>query len=159
MRVSLADVFTEETFFLGADETPQCALEGMARAIFDFHTANVTGKFNPHSSGAEWWVPAFEIEEKNCFSHASPYSRYEVYQTRLIFKYLFSFFFLMKPAYDHVLVFSLNFSGINNLERNNLVKLRRCTAFPCCGGLWVEGLVDLRATAREKENRNGSKIP
>lgn len=40
--------------WLAADAEPRCALERLARAIFERHTAGVP--FNPATSGAEWWA-------------------------------------------------------------------------------------------------------
>ena len=40
--------------WLAATAEPRCALERLARAIFERHTAGV--EFNPETSGAEWWA-------------------------------------------------------------------------------------------------------
>ena len=40
--------------WLGATAKPRCALERLARAIFQQHTAGVS--FDPATSGAEWWT-------------------------------------------------------------------------------------------------------
>ena len=40
--------------WLAADAEPRCAVERLARAIFERHTAGVP--FNPSTSGAEWWA-------------------------------------------------------------------------------------------------------
>lgn len=44
-----------QTFFVSASEAPRCALEAMAKAIFDFHTSGLQD-FCTSSSGAEWWT-------------------------------------------------------------------------------------------------------
>jgi len=43
------------TFFLPANETPKCALEGLVHDIFRFHTENLKHRFDSNKSGAEWW--------------------------------------------------------------------------------------------------------
>jgi hypothetical protein len=40
--------------WLAATAEPRCALERLARAIFERHTAGV--EYNPETSGAEWWA-------------------------------------------------------------------------------------------------------
>ena len=77
-----------ETFWLGADATPRCALERLARRIFDLHTAPASeawratrgekvkdkGKdadpdpyplpFDPATSGAEWWTQVLDPRDE-----------------------------------------------------------------------------------------------
>ena len=48
----------------GAAEPPRCALEALAKSVFEKHTEGARGTFDPLKSGAEWWVqvrPAFEV--------------------------------------------------------------------------------------------------
>lgn len=62
----------QDTFWLGASETPRCALEAVALEIFRQHTA-----LSPHAadaeSGVEWWAQvkdptaAAETEREVCF--------------------------------------------------------------------------------------------
>ena len=42
------------TFFLHSNETPRCAMEALALQIFNLHSKGK--KFDPLSSGAEWWT-------------------------------------------------------------------------------------------------------
>ena len=41
--------------WLGATAEPRCALERLARAVYDLHVADLDG-FDPATSGAEWWA-------------------------------------------------------------------------------------------------------
>jgi hypothetical protein len=43
-----------ETYFIGADEMPGCALEQLAQDIFRFHAKGLS--FDASKSGAEWWT-------------------------------------------------------------------------------------------------------
>ena len=56
----MAEVFTEETFWVGASHTPQCALERLALDVFNFHTAAAAAahSFDASRSGAEWCAAA-----------------------------------------------------------------------------------------------------
>ena len=49
-----ASVFTEESFWLAANQRGRCSLEELALAIFRAHTAQAS--FDPQTSGVEWWV-------------------------------------------------------------------------------------------------------
>lgn len=49
-----AEVFTEESFWLGAQQKPRCALERLALDLFNFHTKAAVGSFDVGRSGAEW---------------------------------------------------------------------------------------------------------
>ena len=48
--------FVGESFWLGASSEPRCALESLARLVFEAHAGSVTADFDPERSGAEWWV-------------------------------------------------------------------------------------------------------
>jgi hypothetical protein len=50
----VAEVFTEESFWLGAQQKPRCALERLALDLFNFHTKAAAGSFDIARSGAEW---------------------------------------------------------------------------------------------------------
>lgn len=43
-----------QTFWLGAKDSPTCALERIAAAIFSLHTSHL--QFDEENSGAEWWT-------------------------------------------------------------------------------------------------------
>ncbi len=45
--------FVQKSFWLPAGMAPRCALEEMAKAVFEHHTSGVT--YDPERSGAEWW--------------------------------------------------------------------------------------------------------
>lgn len=48
--------FVGESFWLGASSEPRCALESLARLVFEAHAGSVAADFDPERSGAEWWV-------------------------------------------------------------------------------------------------------
>ena len=45
--------FVQKSFWLPSRMAPRCALEEMAKAVFEHHTRGVT--YDPERSGAEWW--------------------------------------------------------------------------------------------------------
>ena len=49
--------FVGDSFWLGVDDEPRCALELLARAVFKAHCdESVAKKFSPEKTGVEWWV-------------------------------------------------------------------------------------------------------
>lgn len=48
-----------DTYFLAATDAPRNALERLARAVFDFHSAGAD--FDPACSGAEWWTQCLQV--------------------------------------------------------------------------------------------------
>lgn len=55
-----------ETFFLPATMQPRCALEALAKSIFQKHVAHLEpGTFNPAQSGANWWTLVLDDDEGN----------------------------------------------------------------------------------------------
>ena len=62
----------EGSNWLGATATPRCALECLARAVFERHTAGAT--FDASRSGAEWWaqVAATRDWRDGCWERRSP---------------------------------------------------------------------------------------
>ena len=54
------------TFFVPCVMKPRCALEGLAKLIFDQHTQHLPfGIFKPECSGAEWWTLILEQDEND----------------------------------------------------------------------------------------------
>lgn len=55
-----------QTFFLPFDKAPRCALEAMAKLIFEKHTAHLpAGTFHPSTSGANWWTLVMDDNDDN----------------------------------------------------------------------------------------------
>ena len=54
-----------ETYWLASDAEPRCALEKLAKRVFDMHTeGKVAGEdFNPTTSGAEWWTLVLDADD------------------------------------------------------------------------------------------------
>ena len=48
--------FVGESFWLAAGSEPRCALEELARKVFELHVAGIDGTWDATKSGAEWWV-------------------------------------------------------------------------------------------------------
>ena len=70
------DVITEDcmkcvvlkcpSFWLAAGSEPRCALEELARKVFELHVAGIDGTWDATKSGAEWWVQVrHEGDSKN----------------------------------------------------------------------------------------------
>ena len=48
--------FVGDSFWLGLDARPRCALEHLARAVFFAHARGCARRFDKAKTGAEWWV-------------------------------------------------------------------------------------------------------
>lgn len=48
--------FVGDSFWLGVDAQPRCALEHLARAVFLAHARGCADRFDAKKTGAEWWV-------------------------------------------------------------------------------------------------------
>ena len=48
--------FVGDSFWLGVDAQPRCALEHLARAVFLAHARGCAERFDAKKTGAEWWV-------------------------------------------------------------------------------------------------------
>ena len=48
--------FVGDSFWLGLDAQPRCALEHLARAVFFAHARGCARRFDKAKTGAEWWV-------------------------------------------------------------------------------------------------------
>ena len=62
-RAAVADLvgdaeaaFVGDSFWLGVDAQPRCALEHLARAVFSAHAGGCASRFDARKTGAEWWV-------------------------------------------------------------------------------------------------------
>jgi hypothetical protein len=62
-RAAAADLFGDveaavvgDSFWLGVDAQPRCALEHLARAVFSAHARGCASRFDARKTGAEWWV-------------------------------------------------------------------------------------------------------
>jgi hypothetical protein len=58
-----ASVFCETSFWLGAGARPRCALESLARDVFEFHARSA--QFDAACSGAEWWVQLRRVGDES----------------------------------------------------------------------------------------------
>ncbi len=56
-----------ETYFVGADAEPRCALERLALDVFRFHAEGL--RFDPARSGAEWWTLVLDAEDSDVSWH------------------------------------------------------------------------------------------
>lgn len=54
LKASAISACTQESFWLGCEDEPSCALEWLALDVFNAHTRNL--HFNRQQSGVEWWV-------------------------------------------------------------------------------------------------------
>ena len=48
--------FVGASFWIGASSSPRCALESLAKALFEAHAGSAVDGFDASKSGAEWWV-------------------------------------------------------------------------------------------------------
>ena len=62
-RAAAADLFGDveaafvgDSFWLGVNAQPRCALEHLARAVFSAHARGCASRFDARKTGAEWWV-------------------------------------------------------------------------------------------------------
>eukprot|EP00597_Dinobryon_sp_UTEXLB2267_P001096 CAMPEP_0170070370 /NCGR_PEP_ID=MMETSP0019_2-20121128/8686_1 /TAXON_ID=98059 /ORGANISM="Dinobryon sp., Strain UTEXLB2267" /LENGTH=363 /DNA_ID=CAMNT_0010278629 /DNA_START=356 /DNA_END=1447 /DNA_ORIENTATION=+ len=46
---------SKDTFWISHNQSPRCALESIAKQIYDFHTSSAS-QFDHLTSGLEWWV-------------------------------------------------------------------------------------------------------
>lgn len=63
-----------ETYWLAADAEPRCALERLAKHVFDAHVGDAVERFNANESsarpfdasrsGAEWWTQVVDIDDE-----------------------------------------------------------------------------------------------
>ena len=66
--------FVGDSFWLGVDAQPRCALEHLARAVFVAHAGTCASQFDASETGAEWWVQLRKDTDRDTSHTENPFN-------------------------------------------------------------------------------------